>query len=207
MTPDDRPAQPSWHDLILSRRGFLAGTAATVSAARCRAGCPPCRMLRKAAPAWHAPQFGHVPATKEPLRKAGSDDVKRCRVCAERRAADEPWPRPWSRTQTGAGRKPSEHQPGPLAGFTFHRAFHRPRHHARHTPLNLQLADPDATVNSGQRVTTSVRFYGRAGERSAPSTTPPILTSCYCGEVYGLADVPLDGNGRAIIGTRATTRT
>ena len=32
MTPDDRPAQPSWHDRRLSRRGFLAGTAATVSA-------------------------------------------------------------------------------------------------------------------------------------------------------------------------------
>ena len=58
MTPDDRPAQPSWHDRRLSRRGFLAGTAATVSAGALVGRLPPSRMPRKAAPAYTVSSFG-----------------------------------------------------------------------------------------------------------------------------------------------------
>ena len=63
-----------------------------------------------------------------------------------------------------------------FAGFTFIGQFIDHDITFDTTPLNLQLADPDATVNFEQRVTTSIRSTD-ADRRTQP-TTRPTGTNC-----------------------------
>ena len=169
MTPADRSARPSWHDRRLSRRGFLAGTAATVSAGALVGRVPAvvaCRGRRLRLARCRAP--GNVPDEQEPAGgRPVRDDVQAVAgVRAERPAADEPGP-DHGRGPDGARRQPSEHQPGSVRRVHVHRAVHRPRHHAGHHAAESAACGPrrDRQLPNGA-LRPRFGLSRRAGERS-----------------------------------------
>ena len=179
MTLDDRPAQPSWHDRRLSRRGFLAGTAATVSAGALVGRLPAVAHAAEGglATRCRAPTLldQQEPAGGRPLR----DDVQAVAgVCAERRTADQPG-QDHGRGPDGAGRQPSQHQPGAVRRVHLRRAVHRPRHHVRHhAAQSAARGSRTRPSTSEQRVTTSIRSTDADRRTTWPSTTRPTGTNC-----------------------------
>src|SRR4029453_5636070 len=149
MTPDNHPVQPSWHDRRLSRRGFLAGTAAAVSA-----GAP----------------VGRGPAASPPP-EGGSGltggEVRGVYLTSKNRLAEGrfgtmfkqlPAFAPSDELLTNLAKTMVEDQTVPdsnhmntspvlFAGFTFIGQFIDHDITFDTTPLNPQLEDPDATVN------------------------------------------------------------
>ena len=88
-----------------------------------------------------------------------------------------------------------------FAGFTFIGQFIDHDITLDTTPLNLQLADPDATVNFRTARYDLDSVYGR-GPVNDPQLYDPADRDklLLAPNVNGVLDVPRDGNGRAIIG-------
>jgi hypothetical protein len=88
-----------------------------------------------------------------------------------------------------------------FAGFTFIGQFIDHDITFDTTPLNLQLADPDATVNF-----RTARYDLDSVYRGGPVNDPALYDPAdrdkllLAPNVNGVVDVPRDGNGRAIIG-------
>ena len=147
MTPADRPVWPSWHDRRLSRRRFLAGTAAAVSAGALAGRLPTVAHAAEGGYGLHGVElrgmyltstdrlaegrfgtmFKSLPAYSPP--DALLDDLASKMV--EPNTSDD-----FLATS-----------PRLFAGFTFIGQFIDHDITFDTTPLNLQLADPDATVN------------------------------------------------------------
>ena len=87
-----------------------------------------------------------------------------------------------------------------FAGFTFIGQFIDHDITLDTTPLNLQLADPDATVNfrTARYDLDSVYGRGPVNDPALRSGRPGQLL--LASNVNGVLDVPRDGNGQAIIG-------
>jgi len=202
MTPDDRSARPSWHDRRLSRRGFLAGTAATVSAGALVGRLPAVSHAAEGGSGLHGVQLRGMYLTSKDRLAEGRFGLMFKRL---------PPFTPSDDLLTGLASTMVEDQTVPdgqhlntspvlFAGFTFIGQFIDHDITLDTTPLDLQLADPDATINFRTARYDLDSVYGR-GPVYEPAFYDPadrdklLLTP----NVNGVLDVPRDGNGRAII--------
>ncbi|HEY9376765.1 MAG TPA: twin-arginine translocation signal domain-containing protein, partial [Jiangellaceae bacterium] len=201
MTPDDRKARPSWHDRRLSRRGFLAGTAATVSAGTLIGRLPAVSHAAEGGSGLHGAELrGMYLTTKNRLAEGRFGTMfKQLPAFA-----------PSDELLTGLAQTMVEPDtsdvhlntnPGLFAGFTFIGQFIDHDITLDTTPLNLQLADPDATVNF-----RTARYDLDSVYRGGPVNDPAFYDPADRDKlllrtnVNGVLDVPRDDNGRAIIG-------
>jgi hypothetical protein len=200
MTPDDRPAQPSWHDRRLSRRGFLAGTAAALSAGTMVGRLPAGAHAAPAGDGLHGvPLRGMYLTSKNRLAEGRFGAMfKRLPAFAPR---DD--------LLTGLAQTMVEGDtsdvhlntnPDLFAGFTFIGQFIDHDITFDNTPLDLQLADPDATVNFRTPRYDLDSVYGR-GPVQEPQFYDPLDRDkllLVTKNVNGVEDMARDGN-RAII--------
>jgi hypothetical protein len=203
MTPDDRSAWPSWHDRRLSRRGFIAGTAATLSAGTLVGRLPAGAHAAPAAgDALHGVQLRGMYLTSKDRLAEGRFGLMFKRL---------PPFAPSDDLLTGLANTMIEDQTVPdnehlntspvlFAGFTFIGQFIDHDITLDTTPLNLQLADPDARVNFRTPRYDLDSLYGR-GPVQDPSFYDPADPDKLLLQpnVNGVVDVPRDDNGRAII--------
>ena len=174
MTPDDRPAQPSWHDRRLSRRGFLAGTAATVSAGALVGRLPAVAHAAEGGSGLHGAQLRGMYLTSKNRLAEGRFGTMFKQLPAFA---------PSDELLTNLAKTMVEDQTVPdgnhlntsqvlFAGFTFIGQFIDHDITLDTTPLNLQLADPDATVNFRTARYDLDSVYGRG-----PMNDPAALRS------------------------------
>jgi Animal haem peroxidase len=200
MSADNRPARPSWHDRRFSRRGFLGGAAGLSAAAV--VGLPPVAHAAPAGDALHgAPLRGMYLTSKNRLAEgrfgtmfkrlpafAPPDDLldSLASMMVEPDTSD-------AHLATG---------PRLFAGFTFIGQFLDHDITLDTTPLDLQLADPDATVNFRTPRYDLDSVYGRGPVTDPQLYDPDRDKLLVAPNVNGVLDVPRDGDGRAIIGDR-----
>ena len=210
MSGKDRSARPSWHDRGFGRRGSSPGPPPSRPARRA-AGRPAAAQAATSSDGLHGVELrGMYLTSKDRLAEGrfGHDVQEAARVRAARRPADEPGADDGRADATSATRSP-QHQPGLFAGFTFIGQFIDHDITFDNTPLDQQLADPDARVNFrtprydldsvyGARAGVEPQFYDPA-DRDKLLVTP---------NVNGVEDMPRDGR-RAGRSSRnpATTRT
>ena len=201
MTPADRSARPSWHDRRLSRRGFLAGTAATVSAGALVGRAPAVSHAAEGGSGLHGVELRGMYLTSKNRLAEGRFGTMFKQLPAFAPSDELLTSLAKTMVEPDTSDMPSEHQPVLFAGFTFIGQFIDHDITLDTTPLNLQLADPDATVNFRTARYDLDSVYGR-GPVNDPALYDPadrdklLLAS----NVNGVLDVPRDGNGRAIIG-------
>ena len=203
MNAHDRSARPSWHDRRLSRRGFLAGTAATVSAGAMVGRLPAGAHAAPAAgDALHGVQLRGMYLTSKDRLAEGRFGLMFKRL---------PPFAPSDDLLTGLANTMIEDQTVPdndhlntspvlFAGFTFIGQFIDHDITLDTTPLNLQLADPDARVNFRTPRYDLDSVYGRGPVQDPafydPADPDKLLLQP---NVNGVMDVPRGGDGRAII--------
>ena len=203
MTPDNRSARPSWHDRRLSRRGFLAGTAATLSAGTLVGRLP---AGAHAAPAGgdalHGVQLRGMYLTSKNRLAEGRFGLmfKRLLPFAPSDQLLSDLAGTMIEDQSVSDDQHLNTSPVLFAGFTFIGQFVDHDITFDTTPLNLQLADPDATVNFRTPRYDLDSLYGR-GPVSDPAFYDPADPDKLLLEpnVNGVVDVPRNGEGRAII--------
>jgi hypothetical protein len=202
MSPADRSAWPSWHDRRLSRRKFLAGTAAAVSAGALAGRLPTVAHAAEGGYGLHGVELrGMYLTSKDRLAEgrfgamfkrlppfAPSDDL--LTNLAKTMVEDQTVP-----DDTHLNTSPVL-----FAGFTFVGQFIDHDITFDTTPLDLQLADPDARVNFRTPRYDLDSVYGR-GPVDDPAFYDPADPDKLLlrPNVNGVQDVPRDGNGRAII--------
>ncbi len=203
MTPDDRPAQPSWHDRRLSRRGFLAGTAATVSAGALVGRLPAGAHAAESGSGLHGAQLrGMYLTSKDRLSEGRFGTMfKQLPAFAPSDELLTNLAKTMVEDQTVPDGNHLNTSPVLFAGFTFIGQFIDHDITLDTTPLNLQLADPDATVNFRTARYDLDSVYGR-GPVNDPALYDPADPDKLLlrANVNGVLDVHRDGNGRAIIG-------
>ena len=203
MTPDDRPAQPSWHDRRLSRRGFLAGTAAAVSASALVGRAPAVAHAAEGGSGLHGVELrGMYLTTKNRLAEGRFGTMfKQLPAFAPPDELLTSLAQTMVEDQTPPDDKHLNTSPVLFAGFTFIGQFIDHDITLDTTPLSLQLADPDATVNFRTARYDLDSVYGR-GPANDPQLYDPADRDklLLAPNVNGVLDVPRDGNGRAIIG-------
>jgi hypothetical protein len=200
MTADDRSARPSSDDRHIGRRQFLAGAAAVSGGA----------MVPWSAPGAHAAEAGEglhgVPlrgmhlATKNRLAEGRFGTMfKKLPAFAPRDDLLDRLARTMVEDQTVPDDSHLNTSPRLFAGFTFIGQFIDHDITFDNTPLDLQLADPDATQNFRSPRYDLDSVYGR-GPALEPQFYDPadrdklLLTT----NVNGVRDVGRDGP-RAII--------
>jgi hypothetical protein len=198
MNADNRPAQPSWHDRRFSRRGFLAGAAGLSAGAV--VGLPPAAaQTAPAGEALHGAQLRGMYLTSKNRLAEGRFGTMFKRLPAF--APPDDLLDDLARTMVEPDVSDVHLATGDrlFAGFTFIGQFLDHDMTLDTTPLDQQLADPDATVNFrtprydldsvyGRGPSTDPQFYDPAGEKL-------LLTP----NVYGVLDLPRNSAGRAII--------
>ena len=203
MTPDDRPAQPSWHDRRLSRRGFLAGTAAAVSAGTLVGRVPAVSHAVEGGSGLHGVELrGMYLTTKNRLAEGRFGTMfKQLPAFAPPDELLTNLAQTMVEDQTPPDDKHLNTSPVLFAGFTFIGQFIDHDITLDTTPLNLQLADPDATVNFRTARYDLDSVYGRGPVIDPhlydPADRDKLLLQT---NTNGVLDVPRDVNGRAIIG-------
>jgi hypothetical protein len=203
MNGDDRPVEPSWPDRPFSRRGFLAGAAALSAGAMVgrQAGVA---HAQEADSGLHGAQLrGMFLTSKDRLAEgrfglmfkrlpayAPSDDLLKglAQTMVEPSTSDVFLADPNGRLK---------------AGFTFIGQFIDHDITFDHTPLDQQLADPDATVNFRTPRYDLDSVYGR-GPASDPQfyqDNPIDLDKLrvVASNANGVEDMARDGVGKAII--------
>jgi hypothetical protein len=203
MSPDDRPAQPSWHDRRLSRRGFLAGTAATVSAGALVGRLPAVSHAAEGGSGLHGVELrGMYLTSKNRLAEGRFGTMfKQLPAYAPPDELLTSLAQTMVEDQTPPDDKHLNTSPVLFAGFTFIGQFIDHDITLDTTPLNLQLADPDATVNFRTARYDLDSVYGRGPVNDPHLYNPTDLDKLLLQtNTNGVLDVPRDGNGRAIIG-------
>jgi Animal haem peroxidase len=202
MTPDDRPAQPSWHDRRLSRRGFLAGTAATLSAGTMVGRLPAGAHAAPAGDGLHGVQLRGMYLTSKNRSAEGRFGAMFKRLPAFAPRDDLLTGLAESMVEEPGVPNDDVHlntSPRLFAGFTFIGQFIDHDITFDNTPLNLQLADPDATVNFRTARYDLDSVYGRGPAQEPqfydPAERDKLLVTT---NVNGVEDMARDGN-RAII--------
>src|SRR5687767_6065142 len=195
MNTDDR------HDPRLSRRGFLAGVAG-VSAGAMVGRVPALAQTAEAAGGLHGAPLRGMSLTAKSRLAEGRFGLMFKRLPAF--APRDDLLTGLATTMVEAQNVPDDDHlntsPRLFAGFTFIGQFIDHDITFDNTPLALQQADPDATVNFrtprydldsvyGRGPLTEPQFYDPA-DRDKLLVTP---------NVNGVEDVPRDGDGRAII--------
>jgi hypothetical protein len=203
MTPDDRSARPSWHDRRLSRRGFLAGTAAAVSAGTLVGRVPAVSHAAEGGSGLHGVELrGMYLTSKNRLAEGRFGTMfKQLPAFAPPDELLTSLAQTMVEDQTVPDGNHLNTSPVLFAGFTFIGQFIDHDITFDTTPLNLQLADPDATVNFRTARYDLDSVYGR-GPVNDPTLYEPADRDklLLAPNVNGVVDVPRDGNGRAIIG-------
>jgi hypothetical protein len=203
MTPADRSAQPSWHDRRLSRRGFLAGTAAAVSAGALVGRAPVVSHAAEGGSGLHGVELrGMYLTSKNRLAEGRFGTMfKQLPAFAPSDQLLTSLAQTMVEDQTVPDGNHLNTSPVLFAGFTFIGQFIDHDITLDTTPLNLQLADPDATVNF-----RTARYDLDSVYRGGPVNDPALYDPAdrdkllLAANVNGVLDVPRDGNGRAIIG-------
>jgi hypothetical protein len=202
MTPDDRSAWPSWHDRRLSRRGFLAGTAATVSAGALVGRVPSVAHAAEDGSGLHGVELrGMYLTSKNRLAEGRFGTMfKQLPAFAPSDELLTSLAKTMVEDQTVPDGNHLNTSPVLFAGFTFIGQFIDHDITLDTTPLNLQLADPDATVNFRTARYDLDSVYGR-GPVNDPAFYDPADPDKLLlrPNINDVVDVPRDGNGRAII--------
>jgi Animal haem peroxidase len=204
MNANDRPVEPSWDDRRFSRRGFLAGAAALSAGA----------VVGRQAGVAHAAEGG---SGLHGVELRGMYLTSKDRLAEGRFGLmfkRLPAFAPPDDLLTGLANTMVEDQTVPdsthlntspvlFAGFTFIGQFIDHDITFDTTPLELQLADPDATVNFRTPRYDLDSLYGR-GPVTDPAFYDPADPDklALATNVNGVLDVRRDGNGRAIIPDR-----
>jgi hypothetical protein len=203
MTPDNRSARPSWHDRRLSRRRFLAGTAAAVSAGALAGRVPAVSHAAEGGSGLHGVELrGMYLTSKNRLAEGRFGTMfKQLPAFAPSDELLTNLAQTMVEDQTVPDGNHLNTSPVLFAGFTFIGQFIDHDITFDTTPLNLQLADPDATVNF-----RTARYDLDSVYRGGPVNDPALYDPAdrdkllLAPNVNGVVDVPRDGNGRAIIG-------
>jgi hypothetical protein len=205
MDSQDRPARPSWPQRPFSRRGFLGGAAALSAGAMVGRLPAAAAQTAPADSALHGAQLRGMFLTSKDRLAEGRFGLMFKRLPAYA---------PSDTLLTGLANKMVEPPPPPpndpdpfaatspklFAGFTFIGQFIDHDITFDHTPLDQQLADPDATVNFrtprydldsvyGQGPASEPQFY--TGDRDKLLVEPK--------NANGVEDMARDGAGKAII--------
>jgi len=148
MTTGNRPPERSWHERPFSRRGFLAG-AAGVSAGAMVGRWPTLAHAASGADGLHGvPLRGMYLTSKDRLAEGRFGAMfKRLPAFAPRDDLLEGLARTMVEDQTVPDDNHLNTSPRLFAGFTFVGQFIDHDITFDNTPLDLQLADPDARVN------------------------------------------------------------
>jgi Animal haem peroxidase len=200
MNADNRPARVSWHDRRVSRRGFLAGAAGLSAGAV--VGLPSAAYAAEGGSGLHGVELrGMYLTTKNRLAEGRFGTMfKQLPAFAP---SDELLSN-LAKTMVEDPAVPDANHlntsPVLFAGFTFIGQFIDHDITFDTTPLNLQLADPDATVNFRTARYDLDSVYGR-GPLNDPHLYDPADPDKLLlrPNVRGVLDVPRDGDGRAII--------
>jgi hypothetical protein len=200
MNAHDRSARPSWHDRRFGRRKFLAGAAATVSAGAV--------VGQGAGAAQAAPTGDGLHGL--PLR--GMFLTSKNRLAEGRFGAmfkSLPAFAPRDDLLDGLARTMVEPDtsdvflatsPRLFAGFTFIGQFIDHDITFDNTPLDQQLADPDATTNFRTPRYDLDSVYGRGPAAEPQFYDPGDRDKLYLAtNVNGVLDLPRDSGGHAII--------
>jgi hypothetical protein len=203
MTRNDRSAWPSWHDRRLSRRGFIAGTAATLSAGAMVGRVPAVAHAVEGGYGLHGAQLRGMYLTSKDRLAEGRFGTMFKQLPAFAPGDDllTNLAKTMVEDQTVPDGNHLNTSPVLFAGFTFIGQFIDHDITLDTTPLDLQLADPDATVNFRTPRYDLDSVYGR-GPVNDPAFYDPADPDKLLlrPNVNGVLDVPRDGNGRAIIG-------
>jgi hypothetical protein len=202
MSANDRPVKPSSHDRRFSRRGFLAGAAAVSAGAMVGRQAAGVAHAAEAGTGLHGAQLrGMFLTSKNRLAEgrfgamfkrlpayAPSDDLLTglANTMVEPNTNDSFLADPNGRLK---------------AGFTFIGQFIDHDITFDHTPLDQQLADPDATVNCRTPRYDLDSVYGR-GPASEPQFYDPtdrVKLPVVAENANSVEDMARDSNGKAII--------
>jgi hypothetical protein len=202
MDSQDRPARPSWPQRPFSRRGFLGGAAALSAGAMVGGRQAGVAHAQEAGSALHGAQLrGMFLTSKDRLAEgrfgamfkrlpayAPSDDLLTglANTMVEPNTTDVFLANPNGRLK---------------AGFTFIGQFIDHDITFDHTPLNQQLADPDATVNFRTPRYDLDSVYGRgpASEPQLYDPADPAKLPVVATNANGVEDMARDSLGKAII--------
>ena len=173
MNADDRQVGPSGHDRRLSRRGFLAGVAG-VSAGAMVGRVPALAQTAEAAGGLHGVPLRGMYLTSKNRLAEGRFGVmfKRLPAFAPRDDLLDGLARTMVEDQTVPDDSHLNTSPRLFAGFTFIGQFIDHDITFDNTPLALQQADPDATVNFRTPRYDLDSVYGRGPVERAPVLRP-----------------------------------
>jgi hypothetical protein len=204
MTVDDGSVRPSWHDRRLGRRGFLAGAAAL--SAGTLAGRQ--AALAQAAPAGdvsHGAELrGMYLARKNRLAEGRFGTMfKQLPAFSPPDTLLDGLARTMVEDQTVPDDENLNTSPRLFAGFTFVGQFIDHDVTFDNTPLDQQLADPDALVNFRTPRYDLDSVYGR-GPAAEPQFYDPADRDklLVAPNVNGVEDMPRRSDGTAIIPER-----
>ena len=192
-------SQPSWHDRRVSRRGFLAGVAGVSAGAM--VGLPAVAQAAPAGDGLHGvPLRGMYLTSKNRLAEGRFGTMfKRLPAFAPRDDLLDGL----ARTMVEPDTSDVHLATGPhlFAGFTFIGQFIDHDITLDNTPLELQQADPDATVNFRNPRYDLDSVYGRGPAQEPqfydPADRDKLLVVPE--NANGVEDMARDGNGKAII--------
>jgi hypothetical protein len=203
MNSQDRPARPNWPQRPFSRRGFLGGAAALSAGAMVGGRLADVAHAEEGGVGLHGAQLRGMFLTAKDRLAEGRFGTMFKRLPAYA---------PPDSLLTGLAEKMVEPDtsdaflntnPQLFAGFTFIGQFIDHDITLDTTPLDLQQADPDATVNfRTPRYDLDVLYGGGpAGDPQSydPGDSAKLLLKP---NVNGVLDLPRDGNGRAIMPDR-----
>jgi Animal haem peroxidase len=199
MNADDRGAGPNWHDRPFSRRGFLAGVAG-LSAGAMLGRMPAHAYAVGAEAGLHGvPLRGMYLTTKDRLAEGRFGAMfKKLPAFAPR--DDLLIGLAQTMIESSTGDEFLNTSPRLFAGFTFIGQFIDHDITFDNTPLALQQADPDATVNFRTPRYDLDSVYG-GGPLNQPQFYDPLDPDKLLirPNVNGVEDMPRDGGGHAII--------
>jgi Animal haem peroxidase len=206
MNANDRPVEPSRPDGRFSRRGFLAGAAAVSAGAMVGGRQAGVAHAQEAGSGLHGAQLRGMFLTSKNRLAEGRFGLMFKRLPAYAPSDDlltglaskmvEPPPPPPDTFDPFAATSPRL-----FAGFTFIGQFIDHDITFDHTPLDQQLADPDATVNfrTPRYDLDSVYGQGPASESKYYDPADPVKLLVVAGNANGVEDMARDGAGKAII--------
>jgi hypothetical protein len=203
MNPqDDSPQQPSpqqaWYHGRSSRRGFLAGAAA-LSGGALVGGLPSAAHAAEGGPGLHGAELRGMYLTSKDRLAEGRFGMMFKRLPAYTPPDDLLDGLAATMVEEHTGDSFLATSPRLFAGFTFIGQFIDHDITLDATPLDQQVADPDATVNFRTPRYDLDSVYGRG-----PAQDPQLYDAAghkllLAQNVNGVLDVPRDGTGRAII--------
>jgi hypothetical protein len=204
MTTEQRPVEPSWHDRRVSRRGFLAGAAA-LSAGAVVGGQAGVAGAVPGGDGLHGRELrGMYLTSKDRLAEGRFGTMfKKLPAYAPHDDLLDGLARTMVEDQTVADGDQLNTSPRLFAGFTFIGQFIDHDITFDNTPLDAQLRDPNATVNFRTPGYDLDSVYGRGPAEEPrfydPADPDKLLVTP---NVHGVADVPRNGNGEAILPER-----